>query len=271
LFSLGHGARALALGSAFVAHEPEAASLYWNPAALGFLTQRELATLHAGLPTDASYFYLAGVYPTPLAQFGLSWEQLQMSGIPETTTLNSENEVNIERYLTYTETVGSFGLGKMFSEQLALGCAVKTVTKELESYGKGHGLAGTLGLLYRLSPSLNLGVVADGFNSSVRYGSGYIENLPAVYRVGLAYRLNPQLLCVLDLDRRAESASFMRGHAGLEYQLTAHTYIAGGYDVDRFTAGAGFNYQGVYAQYAFLSENRYSPGTEQFVTLGVRW
>lgn len=271
IFELGHGARALAMGSAFVAHEPEAASLYWNPAGLGYVTQREVATLHAGLPTDASYFYLGGVYPTDIANFGLSWVQLQMADIPETTTVNEDNEVTIERYLTYTETAAACGVGITLNTQLAVGLAVKTITKEIDGYGQGHGMASLCGLFYRASSSLNIGVVVDDFSSTVQYDSGYIENTPAIYRLGIAYTLLPQLICLIDIDRRAEASSFIRGHAGLEYQITQQTYLAGGYDVDRLTVGAGFSWQGIYAQYAFLSENRYSPGTEQFITLGVRW
>lgn len=272
ILELGHGARALALGSAFVAHEPDASSLYWNPAALGFSIKRELATLHAGLQTDASYFYLGGIYPTEYARFGLDWVQLQMTGIPQTTTVNADNEVEVERYLSYTESSGVGGIGITLNSDLAVGVSLKTLHKEIsDDYGQGHGTAQAIGLMYRSTPSLNFGLVVDELNSSITYDTGYVEHTPSIVRLGLAYKLTSQLLWVMDLDKRTEAKSFMRGHAGLEYSLTQAFYFALGYDVDRITAGAGFSWQGVYAQYAFISENRYCPGAEQFVTIGVRW
>lgn len=55
----GVGARAQAMGGAYLAQAQDASAVYWNPSALGRLESKELFLYHSRLVSDFTYDYLA--------------------------------------------------------------------------------------------------------------------------------------------------------------------------------------------------------------------
>ena len=68
ILQVGAGARAVSMGSAFVAVADDITSMYWNPAGIARLSRAEAVFSHTRWIADISYQY-AGV-AVPLSNFG---------------------------------------------------------------------------------------------------------------------------------------------------------------------------------------------------------
>lgn len=204
VLDIGYGSRAMALGSAYVAHPPDASSLYWNPAALGFIEKNEMATSHTMLASDAAYYYLGGVYPQSLANWGFSWAQLQLKDIPETAATLNNNEVEVLRQLTYLENAVILGAGRKIFDNFAVGFNLKHITKKIsDNYGEGKGYAAATGFYYIINNNLTLGCKADNVSNTQIYDTGKVEHLPPLYTAGCFYKLNPWLNLSLAGEKEA--------------------------------------------------------------------
>src|SRR4051812_23561970 len=74
LFTIGAGARSMAMGGAFTAVADDASAPYFNPAGLAYLDEHQLMVMHAPLYFDSSYNYLSSANP-----FGDKWGTLALS------------------------------------------------------------------------------------------------------------------------------------------------------------------------------------------------
>ncbi len=272
LVEIGYGAKAFSLGSAYVAHQPDATSLYWNPAGLGYIKKSEIATMQNKLSTDASYYYLGGVFPALPLNLGFSWVQLELADIPQTAATLNNNQVTVLNNLTYYASALTIGGGQKITEQLAVGFNAKYITKKLsDDQGQSEGYSYALGLLYTITDKVRFGLLADNLNNYQKYNTGTFETVPIKYTAGFCFGLNEKLNLLLDVEKRADPESFSKGHGGLEYIFNENVQFALGYDYDRLTAGAGFQVQSIYVDYAYCANNPQNLGIEHFVTLGVRW
>ena len=64
VFDLPVGAKAMAMGGAFVSLADDPFALYWNPAALENVQQQSFSFYHTNLLGDTQYDYLAYAHPT---------------------------------------------------------------------------------------------------------------------------------------------------------------------------------------------------------------
>lgn len=273
ILEVGAGAKAFALGSAYVAHAPDATSLYWNPAALAFLKNNEISTMQNKLATEASYYYMGGAFPNGQDfTWGINWMQIELPDLQETAATLNNNEVQILNTFTYQASTIILGAGKKFSEHFALGINGKYIYKKLsEGYGESKGQSFAIGLYYLINESITFGLLADNIGNIQKYDTGLKEIVPVKYTAGFQFKINSQLGLALDVEKRSDRNSLAKGHGGIEYKFNDHMHFAIGYDYQTFTAGAGFSINNVYADYAYRADNSYNLGAEHFVTLGVRW
>lgn len=99
---LGIGARAMAMGGAFVSVANDGSAFYWNPAGVATLRQQELSGMYASLFKSLSTHHHIG-YSRPLyggAAVSLNWIRLSVTDIPwydvspEVLKLGYSNRVN---------------------------------------------------------------------------------------------------------------------------------------------------------------------------------
>jgi hypothetical protein len=158
---LGAGARALGMGNAFVAVCDDGTTVYWNPAGLGFLKNREVTLMYTTLQPDSSilfgenenlkdilgnrYNYISGAFPRlfgrlgiglNLIQFGV--DNIQKTGIDEKT----EEFIIYEETFNDRETALMLSVGyELFSEMIALGGNLKRISHEIDELtGTGYGV-----------------------------------------------------------------------------------------------------------------------------------
>ncbi|MEW6681243.1 MAG: PorV/PorQ family protein, partial [bacterium] len=184
---LGSGARANALGEAFVGLADDLNALYWNPAGLSQLNDREASFMFLK-PFDEvkglGYGYLSGVFPTNKAIFATSIsyfdygkeDKYDASAKPEGTW--DACDLNL-----------SFGLGgKMPDENIALGLSLKAIYGEIGN-SDAYGFCCDAGMLYKPKiKGMKIGAVIKNIGTRIKFEKES-DPLPLCLKLGLSYLL----------------------------------------------------------------------------------
>jgi Flp pilus assembly protein TadD len=215
------GARAIAMGGAFVAVASDATAVYWNPAALAVLQRQEVDFAYAdryGLGLRDSY--LSYVLPvTDNHALGVDWFH---RGFDDTGGgLGLRAGQNAFR-LAYGYRNGIQAL-RPYLGNAAIGVTGKFVSQSADLDGQNvmsaSGLGVDMGLLLPLPYGVRFGVVAqDVGGTSVKHDSGLSEEvLQAHYRVGLACKPIEGLTLAADVDDqlRVGAEYWLRGQLAL--------------------------------------------------------
>ena len=127
------GPRAVAMGGAYSAIADEITAIYWNPAGLGFLEQREVFLAVVERPLDIRYTYGAVALPVWENRLVLgAFLSVLNSGEQEVTT-ETQPEGTGEFYSAYSMSAGG-AVAYNFSDRFSAGIAVKNVHEDI------HGL-----------------------------------------------------------------------------------------------------------------------------------
>lgn len=282
--SLGVGARALGMGSAYTGLADDATASYWNPAGLSWVGERELVLMHAEQFGDiANYDY--GAYAQPFGENGtlsLSLVRLSIGDIPVTT--GALNDLNGNGVLDPGETLNLdnikmssdaqnalyFSYGRHLSLKLKVGGSVKMIYKKtVDNHAWGLGL--DVGAIYALSPRLLVGVVLkDATSSPLVWDTeeSTTETITPSLRLGFAFTTGAPLGEVTlsgDLNTlfegRNSAAQFgsdtVSGdlYFGLEYRLGQRVALRLGNQEGDMTYGAGLNVRMFQIDYAFIGHN----------------
>jgi hypothetical protein len=209
----GTGARATALGDTYVALGDDTGSLFYNPASLARLRQKEMATeysrLFAGLSDNSNVSQYALEFGVPLKSAGtvaFGWKQLSLTDL-------------------YSERTLSLGYGQWLMRRLAAGIALKQLYHSYDTPStvvddNGNIRSGTpslfsqngaskaaisldLGLLYRLSDRQWLGFsIQDANQPNVALDSSDPDVVPRTVRLGWAYQSAKKLSLTTALTTR---------------------------------------------------------------------
>jgi hypothetical protein len=195
------GARAAAMGEAFVALADDATAVFWNPAGLAYQKGREITLMHANwLPQFSSdLFYDFGAYRQ-------SFEGIGTIGVNVTYLNLGEQVITTE---TGPEPVGTFNsnefaisgtYGTLLSDNWAVGLGLRYIRSNLSSVGtgtaKGDGRASAFSFdvatLYKVPfvPKLSVGLNLSNMGPKISYiDPDQADPLPTNLKVGFAYKL----------------------------------------------------------------------------------
>jgi hypothetical protein len=250
--ALGTGARALALGNAYVALSQDATAGYWNPAGLASLNSKHLHLTHAerfsGV-VDQDFFALA--MPGPWFDgIGFSLLRVGVSDIKFTTLQDATRPIgpNNRPVVASTETSADYAFylsgGRRFGDRLALGLSGKFIYRDIGSFS-AYGVGLDLGLRYDIAPGISLA-------ANVRD----ITSTPIVWDTDSTDRINPSLLLGMAYTRPFAGGSLSaalasrRGgdatdtadqtplNAGVEYTYEKVAFRVG-FEEDRTALGLG--------------------------------
>lgn len=270
--SISQGARATAMGSAFVAIADDQSALYWNPAGLANLEGTGILFDHAKWVADIQYNFLAASYSLgDVGTLGLSVTTAS-SGDMRVTTIDEPqgtgeifgaNDAAVS--LAYAIRLTSdFAIGfnpkfvhqsiwKMSASAVALDLGVQYQTPfkgillgmSITNFGSKMKLSGNNTLvLYDLDPSSGGNNERTPANLSTEAWA-----LPLNFRVGIAYRpeLSASHKLVLAVDAAHPSDNYESVNIGGEYTFQNFFAVRGGYKAlflaateESFTLGAGF-------------------------------
>ncbi len=184
-FAFGVEARAVSLGRAYTGIAEDASVVYWNPAGLAYLEQKEIASLYTPLYDRTDYGFLSFVYPvSKFETIGIGLMGITVRDIPKTDEY--DNRIG-EFYDLQLQLL--LGYSRVWWNNLAAGINLKLYHHMLDTYnGTGFGLdagvyydAGdflpglTAGLKFTnaLPPRVTLISEPDVYPLNVRLGAAY--------------------------------------------------------------------------------------------------
>jgi hypothetical protein len=284
-FSIGVGARALGMGSAFVSIVGGTSSLYWNPAGMSWEGERELLAMHSErFGGELNYDFVG--YSQPIgtedngSAIGFGMVRLGVSGIRETAVDNPDEDPGPDNRPFAVGSLGTaqyqflIGYATELKNRYRVGGNVKIVHKDLD-VAKGTGFGFDLGAIIPLGKDqpLSLGIVLQDVPTTfVAFDTGEKETTAPTLRTGLS--LNDEIIvpgggiivAAATSIRFTERGSTtdqvelarlsMNFHIGGEYRIGKQVALRGGLDEGTPTAGGGILLKNFAADYAWFA----SPG-----------
>jgi len=254
-FKSGIGARALAMGGAFVAVADDATATLWNPAGLAQLNDTRLA----GMSTDLyglgiTHQYIGAVTTFANLGIGLGWERASIDG-----QIIDEGGVQGGTFTWVEQAI----VGSLATNVLDVAMAGANVKYYLADNGLGDGASGfgfDLGLLVSLGDMFVIGVNAmDLAGSTLAWDGGATDVISGLYKAGLAMKLADDRL-VLAADVDFDGSALGDTHVGVEFQVIDELALRGGvvltdnFQDYYFAVGAGINVAGLYVDAAYILE-----------------
>jgi tetratricopeptide (TPR) repeat protein len=257
----GVGARALALGKAYVAMAPNGPNgpsdptvVYWNPAGLDYLEKKGANFFYSNLIAGSSYNYVGFVYPTiSIGSFGFGWIRIGTDDI----IARDEKAVPGDN-LGFSHQLFLFSYAKKLTDNLALGISLKLERFNLNVSDTGFG--GDLGLLYR--PDFETSILRDltfGLNiqniarPSLRLVNESIPS-PRNIKFGFAkpiYMAEERNAFTLLFDVNKSENSSATIHFGSEYSLNNQAMVRFGINNGQIAFGAGASFHNIQLDYSF--------------------
>ncbi|MBU0982500.1 MAG: hypothetical protein KKA42_01420 [candidate division Zixibacteria bacterium] len=284
-FSLGVGARGLALGGAVVAGPFDGTTAYWNPAGMNSLGGRYITAMHAEtfgslLNHDfISYVDSRRKEHSPLHAFGFYVYYLGGGGI-KITQLNEFERPYVVREESHGDWLFSAAVSGRIKATVDFGLTAKIIYRDIGTES-GYGLTMDAGIVYRAHRFVNLGLtVTDITTGFIRY-SGKTEvldadgnvvereaNTESIYptvKPGLMLEYNyadftGRILTSGDIrfENLKWNAQYWTGaisldtHWGWELGYRDMVFGRAGFDIGRFTAGGGVDFHNITLDFAYL-------------------
>jgi len=256
---IGVGARAVAMGEAFVAVANDPSTIVWNPAGLASILRQEVQFSHAEWPGDINYDFL--VYVMPARRLGGSLAiQLGMLGTQMDET-DEYHPFGTGTTFSYSDFVAGVAYGRRWTDKLLIGVGIKYVQEDLGSQVGGpvtKSMLVDLGSIYYLGyGSVRIATSLSNFGSEMTPGGSYVSpytgekrsydgfDPPIQFRYGLAFEAfeNPRQRLTVSTEILQPADNAQRIKAGLEWAWQRRFALRTGYnfnaDVMRFSAGLG--------------------------------
>jgi hypothetical protein len=253
-FKSGIGARALAMGGAFVAVADDATASLWNPAGLALLDDTRLA----GMSTDLyglgiTHQYVGAVTTFANLGIGLGWERASIGG-----QIIDGGELGAAFTWVEQAIIGSLATNVM--DIAMVGANVKYYMADSGLGDSASGFGFDLGLLVSLGDMFVIGVNAmDLGGTPIDWDGGASDVVSGLYKAGLAMKLaDDKLILAADVD--FDGLDIGDTHVGVEFQLIDELALRGGVVLTNnfqdyyFAVGAGINVAGLYVDAAYVLE-----------------
>jgi len=254
-FKNGIGARALAMGGAFVAVCDDATAMGWNPAGLAQLDDTRLA----GMSTDLYGLGITHQFVGATTSFanlgiGLGWERASIDG----QAVDAGGALGGSFTWVENAIIGSLATNVM--DVAMAGANVKYYMADSGLGDAASGFGFDLGLLVGLGDMFVIGVNAmDLAGSTIEWDGGATDVISGLYKAGLAMKLADDKF-VLAADVDFDGTSLGDTHVGMEFQVIDELALRGGVVLTNnfqdyyLTVGAGINVAGLYVDAAYILE-----------------
>ncbi|MFH1714571.1 MAG: PorV/PorQ family protein [Elusimicrobiota bacterium] len=181
---MGAGSRAAAMGNAQVGLTDDVNAIYWNPAGLNHINQKEFAFMHCMWFEEISYQYLA--YAQPLGKARLAGSVYYLSMSP----MDKYDKSGV--YLNESFAPADMAIALAYAnkiKKLLYGFSVKYISSKIEDESAA-AYAGDIGIQYPLvKDKINAGLVLQNIGNNLKY----IQEstlLPFNIKLGIAYMLD---------------------------------------------------------------------------------
>jgi tetratricopeptide (TPR) repeat protein len=251
------GARALALGNAYVALSADPTAVFWNAAGLDFLEKKSASFYYTSLIAGTNFSYVGFAYPTvSIGSFGFGWLRLATGDIEERSPL-AEPGSNFD----FSQQQFLFSYAKRLKDWLSVGLTVKIETLNFSLQNlSDSGVGADFGILYR--PNFDIGILRDlsiginiqnVLNPKTRLVDAS-ESSPMNLKVGMAkpvrFGAEDNAFTLLFDINKSENAPSMY-HVGTEYSFRDQAMLRFGINDGEVAFGAGAAYDNFHFDYSF--------------------
>jgi hypothetical protein len=166
---LGVSARAIAMGEAFLSICDDASAVYYNPAGLSQMMERQAMFTHVSYPADINYDFVALAYPTPRfgGVWGVGFTMLNAGDMPYL----GDYEVGLSPTQTFTAKDYALGLSyaRSLTDRFNVGVTLKII-EELYDTERATGWAVDVGTLYDTGfKGFKIGMMISNFGPDLTF------------------------------------------------------------------------------------------------------
>jgi len=286
-FSLGVGARPLAMGGATVAGPFDASTGYWNPAGLNYLSGRRLMAMHAetfgSLLNHDFVGYTMNRYDSTSAvrAYGFYLYYLGGGGIKITDYDVAQQRPIVVREESHGDYLLAASFAGRILNKIDAGVTVRIIYRDLATIS-GYGLTADIGALYQPFEFARLGLMVTDLTSGfIRYSGGTTESVLPTVKPGLMlvrrYKdFTGRFVASGDIKFEGikEAAQYWLGelsldtHFGGELSYKEMLFGRMGFDIGNFTAGVGMDINRITVDLAYLHNSYFD---ETFRISGGYW
>lgn len=242
---IGVGAKACALGEAFVGIANDPTTIYWNPAGLTQLDNIEILATYNFWLLDMSYQNISASFKTSFGSLGVAVGYSSSGNISKFENFQKTGEYNAY------DAVVNIGYALDFN-RLSLGIGVKYIHQKIEDYN-ASGFAVDFGLLYKLSEetilrNLQLGFAVQNLGPKIKFIEK-AEALPLNFKFGTSYKIG-SFLFALDANKPIDNK--FRVNGGCEFEFNNIVFLRAGYNTaNSYSAGFGVQWNIFTVDYSF--------------------
>ncbi len=240
---LGVGARANGMGDAFVAVSNDATAMYYNPAGLTQLYDREVVFTHVEYPAEIAYEYAGMAYP--LTRFGgvlgVGFYMLNGGSFDETTY---EYPLGTGRTFGAREYAVGLSYGRNLTDRFSVGMTLKFID-ELYEEERSSGWAADVGTNYDTGfRNFKISMVITNFGPDMTFVRESYP-LPINFKFGGAINVldGEHHKGVFALEATHPSDNLEKYNAGFEYGYDGKYFLRIGdkfnYDEGTISFGGG--------------------------------
>jgi hypothetical protein len=245
------GARAAAMGGAFVGVADDATAVFWNAAGIARIDpdKSELSLNHANWPADMSFDQIGYVFHVRRipGAFAVHARALTMDPMVETTAYQPDPYVGTGR--TFDAGMMSAGLtyARSFTDKFSAGVTGNFVSEGLAELTQ-QTFTFDVGTLYDVGTmGMRIGMAISNIGSQIKF----IERsarVPAIFRVGtsatLMQRADQKLIGSFEFSHPPDNSEHL--NVGAEYAFRKYLYLRGGYNInydsEGIAGGVGFHF-----------------------------
>ena len=282
---LGAGARALGMGSAYVALSFDATAIYWNPAGLtpevsttrsrtdfggsSSLPKREIHLQHAeqfGGSVNQDIFALR--LPLRKGGIGLGIVRAGVDGIALTGLEDPARPIGPDNRPVTIDNIGTadyvfrIAYGRHITDKLRLGAGIKMIRRDL-SVGIGSGFGLDIGLLYLPTSTFRIGAtIRDLTKTRIAFPDGISDHISPSLLIGFALQhrvpggnMTAGFSTHLN-DKKSTLEKTRSIQLGIEYRLQRRLAFRLGYKDGHFTAGTGLRLRRFGVDFAFMEHDQ---------------
>jgi hypothetical protein len=219
--NLGVDARAYGLGGAYTASSDGASSLYWNPAGLAYIQNKEANIMYTKWIDDINYQYILFGYPSKVGGLGIGIQRLSMG-----TILGKDDSGNSAPNFTPQDMVVMLGYGKKLDIG-AVGITAKYINSKIQD--SANTVSVDIGVRRELiKDKCYVGLTGSNLIGSLKYDKVSI-GLGKVYRLGGEYKVNNEFTAMID-GKYSEKFDVA---CGAEYTYKENYSLRIGYGTDK--------------------------------------
>lgn len=239
---IGVGARAAAMGDAYVALSDDATAVYWNPAGIARMSGQSISLNHTSWPANILFDQAAYVFNIKWipGMLGVNVRALTMSRDIVRTTYLPEGTGD-----TFDAGEWAYGLSyaRALTDKFSAGFSVNYIQTGLDDV-KGSSTTFDFGTLYDVGVmGAKIGMSIQNIGSDMTFIDEKVK-MPVYFRVGGSFDVMQQgdnrLIAAAEFTHPPDNSEKL--NVGAEYGFHDYLFLRGGYKLNYDTQGltAGF-------------------------------